>query len=141
MAPHPAPEPGVPGFDTVYGLELSHCSDEIAHGQVRVQDALRSSGGFVHGGVYSAIADALATHGTAASLAGQGRVAIGLTNQTTVLHPMANGTLHGTARRRHRGRTTWVWEVEIADDDGLVCVVGRVTVAVRDAGDRPPGPR
>ena len=100
---------------------------------MQVHDPLRQSGGFVHGGVYGAIADALATHGTAAGIAGQGRVAIGLANQTTVLHPIAQGTLHATATRRHRGRTTWVWEVEIADDEGLVCAVGRVTVAVRDA--------
>ena len=92
-----------------------------------------ADGGFVHGGVYAAIADALATHGTAASVGRQGQVAVGLANQTTVLHPIAHGTLHATATRRHRGRTTWVWEVEIVDDDGLVCVVGRVTVAVSDA--------
>ncbi len=40
--------------------------------------------------------------------------------------------MHATATRRHRGRTTWVWEVEIADGDGRVCVTGRVTVAIRE---------
>jgi acyl-coenzyme A thioesterase PaaI-like protein len=40
--------------------------------------------------------------------------------------------MHATATRRHRGRTTWIWEVEIADDAGRRCVTGRVTVAVRD---------
>ena len=40
--------------------------------------------------------------------------------------------MHGTATRRHRGRTTWVWEVELADDAGRVCVAGRVTVSVRE---------
>jgi 1,4-dihydroxy-2-naphthoyl-CoA hydrolase len=133
MASQPAPEPEIRGFDALYGLELTECSELLARGRVRVNDELRQSGGFLHGGVYGAIADALATHGTAASVAGHGQVAVGLANQTTVLHPMAGGTLHATATRRHRGRTTWVWEVEIADDDGLVCVAGRVTVAVRDA--------
>jgi uncharacterized protein (TIGR00369 family) len=121
-----------PGFDALYGLELIECSEECARGLVRVRDELRQPGGPVHGGVYSAIADALAVRGTDASVADQGKLAVGLANQTTVLHQIARGTISGTATRRHRGRTTWVWEVEMADDGGRVCAVGRVTVAVKD---------
>jgi 1,4-dihydroxy-2-naphthoyl-CoA hydrolase len=132
MGLQPAPGTEIPGFDALYGLELTGCSEAVASGHVRVHDELRQAGGFVHGGVYGAIADALATRGTAAGVAGHGKVAIGLANQTTVMHPIAQGTMYATATRRHRGRTTWVWEVEIADEDGRLCVAGRVTVAVRD---------
>ena len=89
-------------------------------------------GGLVHGGVYGALADALAVRGTAAAVGRDGKLAVGLANHITVLHPVAQGTIHATATRRHRGRTTWVWEVEMADGDGQVCAAGRVTVAVRD---------
>ena len=41
--------------------------------------------------------------------------------------------LAAVARRRHRGRTTWVWEVEITDDQGRLCALVRMTIAVRDA--------
>jgi uncharacterized protein (TIGR00369 family) len=130
MSEQPANEP--PGFDALYGLELIECSQELARGRVRVRDELRQPGGVVHGGVYGALADALAVRGTAASVADQGQLAVGLANQTTVLHQIAHGTIQAVATRRHRGRTTWVWEVEMADDGGRVCAVGRVTVAVRD---------
>ena len=120
------------GFDALYGLELTECSEEVARGRVEVRDQLRAAGGLVHGGVYAAIAEALAARGTAVSVAGDGKLAIGLANQTTVLHPIEQGTMYATATRRHRGRTTWIWEVEIADDAGRRCVSGRVTVAVRD---------
>ena len=40
------------------------------------------------------------------------------------------GLVHGA------GRTTWIWDVELSDDEGRVCAVSRVTVAVRP---RPPG--
>jgi uncharacterized protein (TIGR00369 family) len=126
------PPNATPGFDALYGLELIDCSDELARGRVRVGDEHRRPGGPVHGGVYSAIADALAVRGTDACVAHDGKLAVGLANQTTVLHQITQGTIHGTATRRHRGRTTWVWEVEMADDGGRVCAVGRVTVAVRD---------
>jgi uncharacterized protein (TIGR00369 family) len=45
---------------------------------------------------------------------------------------MSNGTIHGLARRRHRGRTTWVWDVELTDDEGRLCALSRVTIAVRE---------
>jgi uncharacterized protein (TIGR00369 family) len=119
------------GFDALYGLELIECSESLARGRLEIRDELRQSGGPVHGGVYGAIADALAVRGTAAGVSGDDTLAVGLANQITVLHPIESGTAHGTATRRHRGRTTWVWEVEVADDSGRVCAVGRVTVSVR----------
>ncbi len=36
------------------------------------------------------------------------------------------------ATPKHRGRTTWVWEVEIFDGDGRLCVLTRMTIAVRE---------
>jgi 1,4-dihydroxy-2-naphthoyl-CoA hydrolase len=123
-----------PGFDALYGLEVTRCGEELACGRVQVRDELRQIGGPVHGGVYAALADALAVRGTAAGISGEGRLPVGLATHTNVLHPIREGAMHATARRRHRGRTTWVWEVEIADDAGRVCVVARVTVAVREGG-------
>jgi 1,4-dihydroxy-2-naphthoyl-CoA hydrolase len=121
------------GFDALYGLELTECSDELARGRLEVRDELRQLGGPLHGGIYAAIADALAVRGTAVGLSSDNKLAVGLANQITVLHPIESGTVNGTATRRHRGRTTWVWEVELADDAGQVCAAGRVTVSVRDA--------
>ena len=130
MGVHPTSDVEATGFDAVYGLELTDCSEALARGRVQVRDELTQAGGLVHGGVYGAIADALAVRGTATGVAPRGKVAIGLANQTVVLHPIAGGTIHATATRRHRGSTTWVWEVEMADDAGQICVTGRVTVAV-----------
>ena len=60
-----------------------------------------------------------------------------ISNQTSFLRPITEGTIHAEARRRHRGRTTWVWEVEITDDHGRLCALVRMTIAVRDAAPRP----
>lgn len=122
-----------PGFDALYGLELIECGEAVVRARVEVHDELRQSGGQVHGGVYGAIADALAARGTSGAVSSQGMLAIGLTNHVNVLCPITAGAMHATARRRHRGRTTWVWEVEISDDAGQICVAARVTVAVRDS--------
>lgn len=119
------------GFDRLYGLEISEIADGLVRGRVEVRDDLKQPAGLLHGGVYAAVAESLATNGTAASVLADGNAAMGLSNQTSFLRPVTQGAIHAVARVRHRGRTTWVWEVELTDDDGRLCAVTRVTVAVR----------
>ncbi|MHB8658981.1 MAG: PaaI family thioesterase [Solirubrobacteraceae bacterium] len=121
------------GFDALYGLEITDLTDELVTGRVNVRDELRQPAGLVHGGVYAAIAESLASLGTALAVIRLGKLAMGLSNQTSFLRPITQGTIHARAIRRHRGRTTWVWEVEMSDDLGHLCVLTRMTVAVRDA--------
>ena len=72
-----------------------------------------------------------------------GKTAMGLSNQTCFLRPISEGRVHATARARHKGRTTWVWDVEFTDDEERLCALSRMTIAVRDlpaadAGAQPP---
>ena len=121
------------GFDSLYGLELIELADEIVRGRVAVRDELKQPAGLVHGGVYAAVSEALASFGTAVAVIPQGKLAMGLSNQTSFLRPITEGVIDAKATRKHRGRTTWVWEVEIFDDQARLCVLSRVTIAVRDA--------
>jgi len=126
------------GFDGLYGLEVTEVSEELMRGRVVVRDDLKQIAGLVHGGVYASIAEGLASIGTGLAVMPRGKQAMGLSNQTSFLRPITGGTIHADARRKHRGRSTWVWEVEITDDEGKLCVLTRMTVAVRDAP--PPSP-
>ncbi len=121
------------GFDRLYGLQITELADGLVRCRVQVREELTQAGGFVHGGVYAAIADSLASSGTASTMMSAGNTVSGLSNQTSFLRPITQGTINGVARARHRGRTTWVWEVELTDDAGRLCVLARVTIAVRPA--------
>jgi 1,4-dihydroxy-2-naphthoyl-CoA hydrolase len=134
----PTPHRVERGFDGLYGLVITETGDGLMRGEVAVRDELRQPAGLVHGGVYAAIAESIASTGTWLSVIDQGYVAMGLSNLTSFLRPITEGTIHALGRAQHRGRTTWVWEVEISDDAGHLCVIVRVTVAVREA---PPGAR
>ncbi len=123
----------VRGFDSIYGLEILEVTPELGRAQVQIRDELRQPFGLVHGGVYASIAESLASICTWAVVSPQGKVASGLANQTSFLRPMLEGTIHAVAARKHAGRTTWVWEVEQSDDQGRLCVLTRMTIAVRDA--------
>lgn len=119
------------GFDRHYGLELLEVSPGAARGRTAVRPELLQPVGLVHGGVYAAIAESLATNGTVAAVADRDQIAMGMSNQTHFLRPVTEGMIHSEAQARHRGRTTWVWEVEHTDDGGRLCALTRVTVAVR----------
>ena len=121
------------GFDQLYGLELLDLDPARARARVRVRDELKQPYGLVHGGVYAAIAESLASIATATAVSAQNRIAMGLSNQTSFLRPITEGTIHAVAVAKHRGQTTWVWEVEMSDDAERLCVLTRMTIAVRDA--------
>jgi 1,4-dihydroxy-2-naphthoyl-CoA hydrolase len=121
----------VTGFDALYGLEILSIGNEEATARVEVRDDIKQPAGLVHGGVFAAIAESLASVATWMAVREEGMSAQGLSNQTSFLRPIVDGTIHATARRRHRGRTTWVWEVDITDDQGRLCALVRMTVAVR----------
>jgi 1,4-dihydroxy-2-naphthoyl-CoA hydrolase len=119
------------GFDALLGLELLECTEELVTARLPVRDELLQPFGLVHGGVHATIAETLASVGTAVVVFAEGNAAMGLSNQTSFVRPISEGTIHGRAVRRHRGRTTWIWDVEISDDAGRVCALSRMTIAVR----------
>jgi uncharacterized protein (TIGR00369 family) len=62
-----------------------------------------------------------------------------MSNLTHFFRPATLGeTLFATGRPVHRGRTTWVWEIEMTNDAGKLCAKSTVTMAVRQG--QPPGP-
>ena len=118
-------------FDALYGLEVTSIDAEGARGRIEVAPQLCQPTGIVHGGVYSAIAEALASGGTNWAVAERGEVGFGMSNNTSFLRPVSAGTLEAEATPVHSGRTTWVWDVRIADGEDRTCAVSRVTIAVR----------
>jgi 1,4-dihydroxy-2-naphthoyl-CoA hydrolase len=120
-------------LDGTLGVEWLEATEEKARARIPVADKLRQPMGLVHGGVFSALAESLASAATYLAVRDEGMVAVGLSNQTSFMRPITAGTIHGEAKRRHRGRTTWLWDVEITDDEGRLCALSRVTMAVRPA--------
>jgi 1,4-dihydroxy-2-naphthoyl-CoA hydrolase len=131
MSLPPFPVPPEETFDALYGMRRFDVTAESARGEVVVRPALLQPWGLVHGGVYASMAESLASWATALAVAPDGNIALGMSNNTSFLRPIAAGMIHGLATRRHRGRSTWVWDVDISDDEGRLCASSRVTIAVR----------
>ena len=118
-------------FDHLYGLRLEHVSEDEVRASVPISDRVKQPMGLVHGGVLASMAEAMTSIGTHEAVVGDGMAAQGLSNTTNFLRPLLGGTVHAVARRRHKGRTTWVWEVDVTDDEDRLCAVVRMVIAVR----------
>src|SRR5262249_27358692 len=124
-------------FDATIGLVVEE-SDEIGRCRARlpVRPAVCQPMGIVHGGVYAAIAETLASMGAARGVLGGGRVPLGRSNNTSFLGPVSEGWVQGEAVAIHRGRMSWVGDVEMRDARDRLCATSRVTIAVRDRGPK-----
>jgi 1,4-dihydroxy-2-naphthoyl-CoA hydrolase len=131
-----SPLPGYPvagTLDDALGFELLEVGPERARARFEVSDRVRQPFGLVHGGAYAALAESLVSITTHMAVAEDGDMATGQSNSTSFMRPITGGTVHAEARRLHRGRTTWVWDVDFRDDEGRLCAATRMTMAVRPA--------
>lgn len=119
-------------LDGVLGFEFLEMGDELARARFEVAARHRQPMGIVHGGTYAALAESLCSIATYSAVSPES-IAMGQSNSTSFLRPVSEGTVEATARRRHRGRTTWVWDVDFTDPQGRLCATTRVTMAVRPA--------
>jgi uncharacterized protein (TIGR00369 family) len=117
----------------VLGFEMTEHGDGFVKGIVPVTDRVKQALGLVHGGVYAALAEGLTSLGTWLAHQQDGMIVSGQQNDTSFLRPITEGTVHADCRARHRGRTTWVWECEFTNDEGKLCALSRVTIAIRPA--------
>src|SRR3954452_184064 len=126
-----APPPGRDGLGDLIGLEYLESGPEEVRARLEVVDHVRQPVGLVHGGVFASMAESMCSAATWLGVKDEGMAAMGQSNSATFIRPITGGHVNAVARPRHRGRTTWVWDVEITDDDGRLCALVRMTVALR----------
>jgi 1,4-dihydroxy-2-naphthoyl-CoA hydrolase len=130
------PATGRDALGELLGFEHLEAPEGEARARIAVGEHLLQPAGLVHGGVYAALAETVASKATFEAVSDDAMVAMGQSNATTFLRSVREGRITAMGRARHRGRTTWVWDVEMSDEDGRLCALSRVVIAVRPL--RPP---
>ena len=125
------PTEGPSGFADYIGTEWLSLEIDNARARIAVEPRHLQPDGIVHGGVYASLAESICSAAAHAAVKDEGHVAMGMANSTTFLRPIRAGHVNAVARTRQRGRTTWVWDVELSDDEDRVCALVRMTVAIR----------
>ena len=121
------------GLANTIGVEYLELGADRARGRLEVTETVLQPFGIVHGGALAALAESLCSRATYEQVADDGMIAMGQANDVSFLRPISSGHVNAEAVARHRGRTTWVWDCEMSDDDGKLCALARLTIAVRPA--------
>jgi 1,4-dihydroxy-2-naphthoyl-CoA hydrolase len=118
-------------FDALIGTEWLDDDPEHARVRIAMRDDLRQPVGLMHGGVISTIVESVCSRATALAVSDQGMAAMGQSISVNFIRPITAGHAEVSARARHRGRTTWVWEAEVRDAEERLCALAQMTIAVR----------
>lgn len=90
--------------------------------------------GRLHGGASVALAETVASAGSAQNIDRARQLTFGLEINANHIRGVAGGCVVAEAVPLHRGRTTHVWSITIRDDDGRLVCTSRCTMAVVDRG-------
>jgi uncharacterized protein (TIGR00369 family) len=118
-------------FDDLIGTEwLSH-DPEDARVRLSMREELAQPFGLMHGGVLSTLVESVCSWATAGAVYKDGMAAMGQSIDVSFVRPVTEGSVEVRAKARHRGRTTWIWEAEVRNEEGKLCALARMTIAVR----------
>jgi 1,4-dihydroxy-2-naphthoyl-CoA hydrolase len=114
------------------GIEFLEVGDDFIRGRVPVDARTRQPYGLLHGGVSVVLAETLGSI-AAHFCCGDGQRAVGLDINANHLRGVTQGWVTGTVRPVHIGRTTQVWQVDLANDGDQLTCVSRITMAIVEA--------
>ena len=124
-------DPSTPvAFDAFLGLELVEVTAERVVARLVLRDEHLQPYGLVHGGVYCAMAETVASYGAVTAIremtGEEDAGSVGQSNQTDFLASARGGTLTATATPVHAGRSVQLWRIGITDDAGRLVAESRV---------------
>ncbi len=111
------------------GIEFTEIGDDFLRARVPVDARTRQPYGLLHGGVSVTLAETMGSVG-AACAAPEGHRAVGLEINANHLRSATQGWVTGTARALHIGKSTHVWQIEMANEAGEPTCVSRITMAI-----------
>ena len=120
-------------------IRITAVGEDWLRGTMPVDRRTHQPYGLLHGGASVALAETLGSSAAMLTLDPEKELAVGLDINANHVRGVREGTVTGTARMLHLGRTTQVWEIRIEDDNGALVCISRITMAVIPA--RVVGPR
>ena len=112
------------------GIQFIEAGDDYVRATMPVDARTHQPAHMLHGGASVALAETLASWAATFVVDREQHYCVGLEINANHVRAVGSGSVTGTARPVHLGRSTQIWEVRIVDEsDRLVCI-SRVTMAV-----------
>ena len=112
------------------GIRVTAIGEDWLQGTMPVDHRTHQPYGLLHGGASVALAETLGSSAAMLTLDPEKERAVGLDINANHVRGVSSGTVTGTARPLHLGRSTQVWEIRIEDEAGKLVCISRLTTAV-----------
>jgi 1,4-dihydroxy-2-naphthoyl-CoA hydrolase len=112
------------------GIRITAVGDDWLQGTMPVDQRTHQPYGLLHGGAAGALAETLGSTAAMLTLDPEKELAVGLDINANHIRGVRSGTVTGTAKALHIGRTTQVWEIRIENEEGALVCISRITMAV-----------
>jgi len=112
------------------GIRITAVGEDWLAGTMPVDRRTHQPYGLLHGGASVALAETLGSTAAMLTLDPAQAAAVGLDINANHVRGVRTGTVTGTARPLHLGRSTQVWEIRIEDEAGALVCIARLTMAV-----------
>jgi 1,4-dihydroxy-2-naphthoyl-CoA hydrolase len=120
-------------------IRFTAFGDDWLQGSMPVDHRTQQPFGLLHGGASVVLAETLGSSASLLTLDVEKEVAVGLDINANHIRGVRGGTVTGTAKAVHLGRTTQVWEIRIEEEQGRLVCLSRLTMAVIPSPGGAPG--
>lgn len=112
------------------GIEMVKLEKGKVIATMPVDDRTRQPFGLLHGGASVALAETVASIGAYELVDQATEAVVGLEINANHIRAKRDGLVTATGTVLHQGKTTMVWEIKIADEDGNLVCISRCTIAI-----------
>lgn len=114
----------------ILGIRCTEVGDDYIMGTMPVDARTHQPFGILHGGASVVLAESLGSLASNYCVDNEKFYCVGLDINANHLRSVRSGSVTGTARPVHLGKSTQVWEIKIVDDAGKPVCISRLTMAV-----------
>ena len=112
------------------GIRFTDLGEDWLRGTMPVDHRTHQPYGLLHGGASVVLAETLGSMAAMLTLDPSQEAAVGLDINANHIRGVRSGTVTGTARVVHLGRSTQVWEIRIETEAGELVCISRITMAI-----------
>ncbi len=113
-------------------ITFTEIGDDYMKATMPVDHRTTQPMGLLHGGASVVLAETLGSTAASCCVDPEKKFCVGIEINANHVRAVRQGTVTGTARPLHLGRSTQVWEIQIHDDADRLVAVSRLTLAVID---------
>lgn len=133
-------QPHVPSATSSFlaslGLRYEKVESDHVSATFEAGPAHHTPWGIVHGGMYAAVIETVASLGASKAVAPHAQFAVGVNNQTDFLRPHRDGPLTVEAVPIQQGRNLQLWQVELRNVENKLVARGQVRLSNQPLPDQ-----